>query len=91
MENNPLQSTKGTKDRPRFLFIFVESLRQGPKVKLNQVRWQRASRNFHLHTTGFETQYLFGGYSFPEWAISVSLHQTSSDDQPFFLLPNCEV
>jgi hypothetical protein len=35
MENNPLESRKGTKDRPSFSFIFVESLPQVPKVKLN--------------------------------------------------------
>jgi hypothetical protein len=50
MENNPLQSRKGTKDRPSFLFIFVESLWQGPNVKLNA----EGQQQFPLHTTGFE-------------------------------------
>jgi hypothetical protein len=40
-------------------------------------------QEFHLHTTGFETQNLFGGFGFPEWAVSVSLHQPSNDDQSF--------
>jgi hypothetical protein len=54
MENNPLQSRKGTKDRPRFLFIFVESLRQRPKVKLNQAQWQRASSSFTCTPLGLK-------------------------------------
>jgi hypothetical protein len=73
-----------------FYFSFWKRSASPPKPSHSE-----GKQEFHLHTTGFETQDPFGGSSFPEWAISVSLHQPGSGDQSVFftadLLPNCEV
>jgi hypothetical protein len=62
-----------------FYLILWKAFGKAPKSS----SMAEGQQEFHLHTTGFETQDLFGGFGFPEWAISVSLHQPSNDDQSF--------
>ncbi len=80
-------SRKGTKDRPSFSFFWWKAFRKTPKSS----SMAEGKQEFHLHTTGFETQDLFGGFGFPEWAISVSLHQPSNVLPIFCQIAKCDI
>jgi hypothetical protein len=70
-----------------FYLILWKAFGKAPKSS----SMAEGQQEFHLHTTGFETQDLFGGFGFPEWLYQ-SVYISPAMISVFFLLPSfCQI